>query len=1151
MTLTGTGSLTLSNNANNLVLANNGETLTIASGITVQGGGTFGDGNMGIINQGLIDANVGTALIVQPNSTSGLTNTGTMEATNGGTMQLIGPGFNNAGGLIEALNSTTASTVELDNAAITGGTLTTTGTGIIETESGQFGSLANLTLSTGSNLDVVNNSTLQLTGTITDGGTINLNGAANDTVIRIFGPVTLAGNGSLTMSNSVNNEVFANNGTDTLTISSGFTVQGGGLFGDGGMGIVNQGLIDANVAAVLTVDPGSSGLINTGTMEATNGGTLQLTGAGFNNNNGLIDSATGTVVELSSATIAGGTLTTAGTGIIETENGTTSSLTTITLSTGSDFTVVNNSTLQLTGTITDGGTINLDSTGNGTIIRIFGAVTLAGGGSLTLSNNVNNEVIANNGTDTLTISSGNTVQGGGLFGDDSMGIVNHGVIDANVSTVLTVEPGVSGLINTGTMEATSGGTLQLTGAGFNNAGGLIDAATGTVVELSSASIAGGTFTSVGTGLIETEGGTTSSLTTMTLTAGSNLTVVNTSILDLTGTITDNGTINLDSTGNGTQIQLSNAVTLAGTGTLTLSNNANNEIFANNDTNTLTISSGFTVQGGGLLGDGDMGLVNGGIIDADVSTNLVIQPNASEPVTNQATGTMEGSGGTLVLQGGTFTNDGTVQALNGGAVTYAASATDTNDSGGTLTGGTWEAIDSGLGATVSITGGAVVTDAATIVLSGANSTFLTSSATLESSLTTIAATGGLEILNDRNYTTSLGFTDGGIVQLGGGTFTGPSLTVSASALFSGFGTIDPVVIPTITNNGTIEASGGHLIVSNAVTRAAASCSKSSARRQERKEHLGANTAENVAFIGADGELRLDQPTSYSGTIGGFSTGDTLELANTDATGAFASFNSGTGVSTLTVSLSGGGTLTYELSGNYSTDSFATTLVHSGADTDITIGTSTGNAPVITAPTTLTVGVGKSDAITGVSLSETGNTTGETFTVTLGDTNGLLSANTAATGGGGTITGSGSTSLTITGTLGQVDADLTTLSDNDGTTPSDTITVNASDSFGNHAAAATIAVTVNGLPVLSAPTTLTLGVESVGNHRRRQPLVGERQHHQRELHGSDAVGLARRVAVGQPHPPRAGGGTITEIGLDQPHHRGHARPGRCRPHDPQRQ
>jgi hypothetical protein len=111
------------------------------------------------------------------------------------------------------------------------------------------------------------------------------------------------------------------------------------------------------------------------------------------------------------------------------------------------------------------------------------------------------------------------------------------------------------------------------------------------------------------------------------------------------------------------------------------------------------------------------------------------------------------------------------------------------------------------------------------------------------------------------------------------------------------------------------------------------------------------------------------------------------------------------------------------------------------------------PSITAPATATVRVGQAWAIAGVSISESPTTTGETFTVTLVDKNGLLSA----TGTG--VSGSGTTSLTISGSLSQVNSDLATLTDKDGKTPSDTITVNASDSNGGTASLRSIAVAVN--------------------------------------------------------------------------------------------
>ena len=129
------------------------------------------------------------------------------------------------------------------------------------------------------------------------------------------------------------------------------------------------------------------------------------------------------------------------------------------------------------------------------------------------------------------------------------------------------------------------------------------------------------------------------------------------------------------------------------------------------------------------------------------------------------------------------------------------------------------------------------------------------------------------------------------------------------------------------------------------------------------------------------------------------------------------------------------------------------------------------PAISASTTATVQQNQATAVTGVSVSATGNTTtsGETFTAVLTDTGGVLSATTSAVDGGGTITPSnGGTTLTISGSLAQLNADLTTLTDNDATTAADTVTINAKDSFGNSAASKSIAVTINGLPPPLSPT-----------------------------------------------------------------------------------
>ncbi len=138
--------------------------------------------------------------------------------------------------------------------------------------------------------------------------------------------------------------------------------------------------------------------------------------------------------------------------------------------------------------------------------------------------------------------------------------------------------------------------------------------------------------------------------------------------------------------------------------------------------------------------------------------------------------------------------------------------------------------------------------------------------------------------------------------------------------------------------------------------------------------------------------------------------------------------------------------------------------------------TNGLPVISAPASTTVNQGLSTAVGGVSLSETGTTSGESFSIQLTDTNGLLSASNA---GGATVSGSGSKTLTIAGSLSQVNTALGTLADTDSVSTTDDIHLTASDGFGNAATAKDVSVTVSTLALsIAAPTSEVFGVGKNG-------------------------------------------------------------------------
>ena len=185
------------------------------------------------------------------NPGNGTTNTGTLEATMGNTLNL-GGSITNTGGTI--LSTGSGSVVNLAGAGastITGGTLTTTGGGAMYSNNS---TLSGLTISAGSTVTTPDNTTTTLTGAITNNGTIALNSAGNTTSLVLNGGAALemTSGSSITMSNFVQNRIYGS-GTDTLTVDSGATIQGAGQVGIGGgyaFTLNNAGTINSNTGTM-------------------------------------------------------------------------------------------------------------------------------------------------------------------------------------------------------------------------------------------------------------------------------------------------------------------------------------------------------------------------------------------------------------------------------------------------------------------------------------------------------------------------------------------------------------------------------------------------------------------------------------------------------------------------------------------------------------------------------------------------------------------------------------------------------------------------------------------------------------------------------------------------------------------------------------
>src|SRR5260370_10816185 len=442
-------------------------------------------------------------------------------------------------------------------------------------------SVGNLTLShAGDSLTVGNNLTLSVFGnSINNAGTITLGSTGNGTFLAIdAATVKLSGGGNVVLGTSGPNFINGSAVTNTL-VNQNNTISGVGTVGNGQILLSNAGTFKANVSGhTLTLNP-SGASINAGSLTATGGGNLLLSGASWNNTGGTINAQTGSTVTLSGTTITSGTLTTAGTGALVSSNSALSGLTN-----AGNLQNANNTTTTISGTITNHGTITLASTGNGTILSVgSGSATLAGTGTLVLGTGATNFINGSGGT----FTNNSTITGVGTIGNGQISLVNNATINANISPTvsgapLVLSPNGGGMTNTATLEATNGGTLELSAGNYTNSGSgtVIEAlgdyglgAAATVILGDSAVIDGGTLTTTGAGVILGENNTLQNLTNT-----GNFRVVNNNATTLVGTITNTGTITLASTGNNTFLNVGgSSVTLQGSGTLVMGSSGPNFI----------------------------------------------------------------------------------------------------------------------------------------------------------------------------------------------------------------------------------------------------------------------------------------------------------------------------------------------------------------------------------------------------------------------------------------------------------------------------------------------------------------------------------------------------------------------------------------------
>ena len=500
----------------------------------------------------------------------------------------------------------------------------------------------------------LNNSTLvNNNGGLTVNDTITLDAPSSPTGFQFLSDQTITGTGTIFMNglgNSVINEPrLLPFNTFTLTLDSGITVRGGkGQIGQGGANVVVNGTVSADVSGEALRIQGAT-WSGTGSLLATNGGSIELLGTFDNGGNTLdLDTGGGSLqlfngASLRNAILDGqpGTLMTVLGGTTTYEN----------LQINADVTMVNSALTNVIGGLTLNGNMLIDAPSSPTGLQFIDTQTLGGNATIRFDG-VGNTVIGEprllpfNGV-TLTIAPTVDIEGGkGTIGQPAAALVLNGNVTADVDGEVIQILG-STWNSVSTLTAINNGGLWL-GGNFDNGNNTLnlDTADGSINLLNGASLRNATITgTAGTELTVNSGST--NLEALTYTG--DITMVNSAISNVTNGLTLNGTLLIDAPTSPTGLHLTGTQTLDGTATIIfdgVGNTVINEprLLSLGTGTVLTIGEDITVRGGkGQIGQAATSLILLGDVIADIA-------------------------GEEILMGGLdWSATGTLQSLNGGQI----------------------------------------------------------------------------------------------------------------------------------------------------------------------------------------------------------------------------------------------------------------------------------------------------------------------------------------------------------------------------------------------------------------------------------------------------------------------------------------------------
>ena len=686
-----------------------------------------------------------------------------------------------------------------------------------------------------STLNIAGNSVLAIeNGLLTNNGSIVVNSTdpvSSTSSIRFdattTATATVNGSGSIQLNGSVFNTANFILGASTVTIASTQTVHGRGDFFSNGGTLINNGVINSDVngdafGINLYFSDSVAGHHNNATIEATNGAVL-----GFIN--GVIDQTGGGMFVANGANsritlgingpnnvfdLIGGTVTTANGGVVLGQYGNMESVTN-----NGDFRIPGGYYITITGTgLTNNGTVWINSTDpvNSTSnIRFDADGTLDGNGSVKLDGSAYNTANFHVSSHTVTIGANQTIHGRGSVFSSGGTLINNGVINSDVNADpyglnFYFSDSTLGHKNNATIEATNGALLGFINGVIDQTGGgqfLADGANSRITlgingPSNVFNLIGGTVTTANGGVVLGQYGNMESVTN-----GGDFRIPGGYYITITGTgLTNNGTVWINSTdpvNSTSNIRFDANGTLGGDGSVKLDGSAYNTANFHVSSHTVTIGANQTIHGRGSVFSSGGTLINNGTINADVNGDPY---GLNFYFTDSAAG---------------HQNNATIEATNGGLLTFAGGVIDQTGGGTFLATGNSSKVQLGsassyghiIGGILNGSSGGVVSSPASmldgaITNSGAfeipaNGIALSYASTLTNNGTmTMDDNSGLFRFDQNN--TAIGGT-GSIVLKNGAQMTisgGQSVTNGSNHTVKGNGTIGIVGGGTFTNNGTI-------------------------------------------------------------------------------------------------------------------------------------------------------------------------------------------------------------------------------------------------------------------------------------------------------------------------------------------------------------